>query len=55
MYPEIFRGYHLYLKSLVLVSRKVPPPQEKFGLMTKIFKFNTSILLEKPLKVLPSH
>ena len=53
-YLEIFRGYRLYLKSLVLVSRKVPSPI--LGTEgPKIFEFNTSKLLKKVLNALPSH
>ena len=45
-----FLGYHLYLKSIVLISREAMVEVEG----PTNFKFNTSTLLEKALKALLS-
>ena len=54
-YPAIFWGYCLYLKSLILVSYEVPSSLHGGAEELKMFKSNTSTLLEKALKTLPSH
>ena len=56
---DVFRnflgGYHLYLKSLVLVSRETPPISIVWAEEPKAVEFDTSTMLEKTLKTLPSH
>ena len=54
-YPEIFGGYCLYLKSLVLVLHEAPHLPMVGAVGLKMFEFNTCTLLEKALQTLPSH
>ena len=55
-YPEIFGGYRLCPKSIVFFFfsfTRIPQMMGTEG--PKMFEFNTSTVLEKALKALPSH
>ena len=49
MFPEVFWGYCLYLKSHDLVSHEATPSLMVVAEWPKNFEFNTSSLMEKAL------